>query len=118
MHRLGDYEPALISFKESMILFQELGDMLQVAGCLAGLAAVAAVKGKPAASARLFGAVEHATEVLGAVLNASDPMDYAHNLTAARAQLDEAAWEAAWAEGRVMSFEQAIAYALESTNSE
>jgi hypothetical protein len=31
----------------------------------------------------------------------------------ARGQVDEAIWEAAWAEGRAMTLEQAIAYALE-----
>jgi DNA-binding NarL/FixJ family response regulator len=35
------------------------------------------------------------------------------DIAAARAQLDAATWEAAWAEGRAMSLEQAIAYALE-----
>ena len=33
-------------------------------------------------------------------------------LTAARAQLDEAAWEAAFAEGQAMTFEEAVEYAL------
>jgi tetratricopeptide (TPR) repeat protein len=36
-------------------------------------------------------------------------------LAATRAELDEATFEAAWAEGRAMSLEQAIAYALEET---
>ena len=34
-------------------------------------------------------------------------------MAAARAKIDEAAWNAAWAEGRAMTLEQAIAYALE-----
>jgi DNA-binding NarL/FixJ family response regulator len=40
------------------------------------------------------------------------PTDYEGHLTAARSQLDEAAWEAAWAEGRAMSPEQAVEYAI------
>jgi lactam utilization protein B len=35
------------------------------------------------------------------------------DMTAARAQLDEATWAAAWAAGQAMTLEQAIAYALE-----
>jgi len=31
----------------------------------------------------------------------------------ARAQLDETTWAAAWAEGRAMTLEQAITYALD-----
>src|SRR5215207_2243364 len=38
--------------------------------------------------------------------------DYEGRLAAARKQLDEATWEAAWAEGRAMPPEQAIEYAL------
>ncbi len=38
------------------------------------------------------------------------------NLAVARAQLDAAAWDAAWAEGKAMTLEQAIAYALKHTD--
>ncbi len=41
--------------------------------------------------------------------------EYERALTDGRGQLDEATWEAAWAEGQAMSLEQAIAYALEPT---
>jgi hypothetical protein len=34
-------------------------------------------------------------------------------LSATRSQLDEAAWQEAWAEGRAMTLEEAICYALE-----
>ena len=40
-------------------------------------------------------------------------LEYDRALAAARAQLDEAAWNAAWAEGRAMTLEQAVTYALE-----
>ena len=33
-------------------------------------------------------------------------------LEAARSQLEEAAWDAAWAEGRAMMLEEAVSYAL------
>ncbi|MFQ5795184.1 MAG: BTAD domain-containing putative transcriptional regulator [Candidatus Bipolaricaulia bacterium] len=40
-------------------------------------------------------------------------MDYDHNVATMRAELDEEAFTAAWAEGRAMAMEQAIAYAVE-----
>ncbi len=40
--------------------------------------------------------------------------DYEGRLAAARAQLDEASWEAAWAEGRAMTPEETIEYALKT----
>ncbi len=40
-------------------------------------------------------------------------IDYEGRLAAARSRLDEASWIAAWAEGRAISPEQAVEYALE-----
>ena len=40
-------------------------------------------------------------------------IDYEGRLAVVRSQLDEAAWTAAWAEGRAMDSEQAVGYALE-----
>jgi DNA-binding NarL/FixJ family response regulator len=57
--------------------------------------------------------MESILEARGAVLDPSDRVDLDRNLAAARAQLDEAAWAKAWAEGRAMSLEEAIALALE-----
>jgi hypothetical protein len=34
-------------------------------------------------------------------------------LRSARSQLDEVSWEEAWAEGRAMSFDEAVSYAME-----
>jgi hypothetical protein len=39
--------------------------------------------------------------------------DYDRDVAVARAQLGETAFAAAWAEGRAMTLEQAVAYALE-----
>ena len=41
---------------------------------------------------------------------------YERSVAAARAQLDEAAFAAAWAEGRAMTLEQAILFALDRQN--
>jgi hypothetical protein len=41
-----------------------------------------------------------------------DQEKYDHVVAAARSQLDEATFAVAWAEGRAMPLEQAIAYAL------
>ena len=43
-----------------------------------------------------------------------DHADYERFVAAARSDLDEEAFAAAWAKGRAMTLEQAIAYAIES----
>jgi hypothetical protein len=63
-------------------------------------------------AARLFGAVEAPHETLVAPLVPLYREYYQRRVTAARAQLDEAAFAAAWAAGRALTLAQAIAEAL------
>jgi hypothetical protein len=48
-------------------------------------------------------------------LETAERQIYDHHLSATRTQLDEATWQGAWEEGRAMSMEQAIEYALEDS---
>ncbi len=66
-------------------------------------------------AARLVGAAEAQFEAIGAALWPADRLEHERTIDAVRTHLDEANWQAAWAEGRTMSLEQAIAYALEPT---
>jgi DNA-binding NarL/FixJ family response regulator len=77
---------------------------------------VAASEGQIASAARLWGAAEALLEGIEATAypHAPDRSVYEGRVSAARSQLDEAAWAQAWAEGRVMTPEQAVEYALES----
>jgi predicted neutral ceramidase superfamily lipid hydrolase len=70
-------------------------------------------QGQPKRAAWLFGAAEALRETSGASIPPVDRADYDRILAAVRAQLDEQTFAAAWAEGRAMTLEQAIAYALE-----
>jgi len=45
----------------------------------------------------------------------ADAIEFERNVAATRAQLDEATFAAAWTEGKAMTLEQAIEYALEET---
>ena len=81
---------------------------------LQGLAGVAALRGEAARAARLWGAAEALREAIGypaSPFDRSHP-DYEGLLAPARSRLGEAAWEAAQAEGRMMTPEEAIEYAL------
>jgi len=66
-------------------------------------------------SARLLSAAETLLDTIGLSLAAWPEMraDYDRYVAAARAQLDEATFAAAWAQGRAMTLDQAVAYALE-----
>jgi hypothetical protein len=61
----------------------------------------------------LFGAAEALREIIGVLLLPIEWRDYDRNISETRAQFDETTFAAARAEGRAMTLEQAIAYALE-----
>ena len=81
---------------------------------LVGLAGVAARRGDPERATRLFGAVEALGEA-SSVTPSFPPTRglYEQDLALVREHLDTNRFAAAWAEGRAMSPEQAVEYALE-----
>jgi predicted ATPase/class 3 adenylate cyclase len=104
-----DLDQASSRFVRGLALFQELGDLRGVADSLAGLAGVAAHADQAERAARLFGAAEALLEACGGVRSASNEADFQHDLALARAGMDGAAFEAAWAAGRTLTAEQAAA---------
>jgi predicted ATPase/class 3 adenylate cyclase len=108
----GDHQQARSLHQESLVLSRELGDKLVAAESLEGLACSAA-RGEEERAARLFGATEALREAVGYHQAPRERALREPFLGAARSRLEEAKWEAAWAEGRAMTFEDAVAYALE-----
>jgi len=72
-----------------------------------------AAKGQPELAARLFGVSESILQDLGASLQPADKIEIDRYLDDIRTQLDERTFEKAWAEGRAMSLEDAVALALD-----
>jgi predicted ATPase len=115
LHR-GDGQQAIALFEGSMALYQELKRPKGIAECVAGLAGAAGVMGRPERAARLFGAAEALLKTTGAQMVGVDRAERDRYVAIVRAQLDEAAFAAAWAEGRAMlddGWEQVVVYALE-----
>jgi non-specific serine/threonine protein kinase len=111
----GDHEGAATLLREGLRLASGLDHKLYIQYGIIGLAGVAASQGLPVRAARLWGAAEGMSETYGTQLARAvrDLIDYEGRLAVARSRLGEAAWSAAWEEGRVMSSEEAIEYALE-----
>ena len=66
-------------------------------------------------AARLFGAAEAWRATSGETLSLAEHSGHERYVAIAHAHLDEATWNAAWAEGWAMPLEQAVAYAREET---
>jgi non-specific serine/threonine protein kinase len=114
----GNPEEAGARLKEALTVAAELGYPYQVLGPLEALAVVAARTGDATRAARLFGAVEalrsSSATPTGMTINRGLTIT-ADLLAEARAALGEPAFAAAWAEGRAMTLEQAVAAALAVT---
>jgi tetratricopeptide (TPR) repeat protein len=119
LHRLGqmaclrgDTAKGTSLLKESLKMHQEAGNKPGVAECVAALAGVGASDGHLDRAARLFGAADALLERIKVPLSPADRAQHDADLAAARSQADEQAWAIAWAEGRALSVERAINYAL------
>jgi excisionase family DNA binding protein len=101
----------LASFAQALDAHLAHGDRHNVGHCLAGMAGMAALLGRLEPSARLFGAADMLLEQLGTALWPVDKVDCERNREFARARLGEASFDAAYAAGRAMPLERAVAEA-------
>jgi predicted ATPase/DNA-binding SARP family transcriptional activator len=108
----GHTERAAALCVESLALGRNVGDRYIIAWCLEDIAGVAIAHGAPEHAARLLGAAEGLRAIIGARLLAFDRARYERTVAAASAALEAAAFAAAWAAGRGLPLEQAIAEAL------
>jgi predicted ATPase/DNA-binding CsgD family transcriptional regulator len=109
----GNLERAEALHKESLALSNALGAHKQLTlTLLEGLACGAGAQGEAERAARLFGATEALREATGFPLEPALRTLEEPYLVGARSLLEEGAWTEAWEEGRAMSVETAIEYAL------
>jgi hypothetical protein len=100
-------------FTRGLSQFRMLSDRAGVAWCLAGLGSVAGLRGFSVQAARLWGAAEALRQAIGCRPAPAGRTTYERAVATVRANLgDEATFATAWAEGRAMPLEQAIAGAL------
>ncbi|MDQ3930113.1 MAG: tetratricopeptide repeat protein, partial [Chloroflexota bacterium] len=109
----GKIEEAQRLFEESLTQHLAMDNKMGIAETLAGFAAVAARRGEPERAARLFGAVDAMWEAAKMPMWPAERADWERNVAHACAQLDEPTWQRLWQEGRSMSREASVAYALE-----
>jgi tetratricopeptide (TPR) repeat protein len=110
----GDTSAAAQHLTEALRLFRDEGDRGAISFCLSGLAGVAVVDGEPKRAAQLYGAAESLRQSIGARQAPASRATRERLTAAAREQLGEAAFVAAWAEGQEMTVDQAIALALDT----
>jgi DNA-binding CsgD family transcriptional regulator len=105
----GDYAAAQALYEESLVISDELGEKWMIARGLVGLGEVVAAQHKLAWAAQLWGAAAALSDALGVPIPPVELADYERSLSAVRVHLGERAFAAAWAQGRAMTPQQALA---------
>jgi predicted ATPase/DNA-binding NarL/FixJ family response regulator len=110
----GDLARASAYYREGLALGWRSGQRRAVFEAFEGLACAAAAAGQAARAARWLATVERARTATG--LSAMDPVDaaaYAKAMSTARTMLGEEAFAVAWAVGRTLPLDEAVAEALD-----
>ncbi len=115
--RQGQLKEAHAMFDESIRRFYAARITNGVAYGLEGLVSLAVVENQPERAARLLGWADAIRETIGDSRPAVEQTAVDGDVAAIRAHLDGATFAAAYAAGRSMTTEQAIAYALEPRSS-
>ena len=105
----GDTEASRDLYEEGLMLARELDNKLTIASCLEGLAGILLAQGEAVWAVRMWGAAKAVREAIGAPLPPIERAGYEQAVATARGLLAEQIFAAAWAEGRTMTPEQALA---------
>ena len=107
-----DDEAADDFFADGLRMAYELGDTLEIAYCLEGLAAVAVTRDAEHA-AKLLGAAEAARESVGGSLESVELKVHERTVDRARAQNGDDAFQAGWESGRAITIDASVTLALD-----
>jgi predicted ATPase len=111
----GEAERATERFREGLRRYHELGDRAQIADTLDGMAAAAAERGQGERAVRLWSAIDAVRGRLVAPRSRPDAEDRERRLRHLRSGMDADRFGQLWEEGRRLTFDQAIALALQET---
>lgn len=111
--REGDYARAKELYTECLLFDQQIGLPRQFAECFIGFAGIASAEKRWERAAQLLGAGEAEVETRGIPLENIDRIEVKRLTALLREELGDAKYEALASQGRAMTMEQVIAYALE-----
>ncbi len=113
----GEYATAQSIYQEALAIGRDLRDSRGVIYALQSLAALAADVGQPTRALRLAGAVSRFQEEIGGEFEIDPQTQSFARIESARAVLGTDPAAAAWADGRALSLDDAIAEGLDESKS-
>jgi len=113
---MGNYTEAKKTYRETIKVFQDYGNRPAVAHQLECFAMIAVAEEEPQRAAKLFAAAEAIREVTGHKRTDEEEAEETQFMSRLRAMLPEPEFNTLWAEGKSMTMEQAIQFALKGSN--
>lgn len=113
--QLGNFEEALALYRETLPDWQKIGHRGAVAHQLECFAFIAKAKEQGERAVKLMGAAEALREASLSPMTPQERVEYDNEVASMRAGMDEKTFLSFWAEGRAMTMEQAIEFALEES---
>jgi hypothetical protein len=107
-----NFERAKERYRESLAIYQQLGNATYTAWCLEGIAALACAEGSYRHTARLCAAAAVLRLKAQTPLPPTEQDDFDKVVMTARAELDESIFTEEWRIGSTMTQDEAISYAL------
>ncbi|MGQ0548180.1 MAG: ATP-binding protein [Armatimonadota bacterium] len=112
----NDLAEASSLLKSSLRESQAIGQKPGILRCLLEVAQLALQESQQTHAARLLGAAEALRETLGIVMAPANRAEYERDVSNLRVGLGEEAMAQAWAEGRAMTINEAVSYALQDAH--
>ena len=109
----GDLDKATFYYRRTIRLWQDRGHRAAVAHQLECFGLIAMAQEQPARAVKLFGAAEALREASNSVRTPDEQKEFEEAKTKLRSGMKEGNFKEIWDEGRSISMEQAIEFALE-----
>jgi hypothetical protein len=110
--RLGNDESALAYYGETIVAFREIGQLGAVAHQLECFGFIALAQGQPERALQLLGAAGALRQKVGTPMTPDEQRYFDEQLNELRQKMDATKFDSLWAQGRGLTMEAAIAYAL------
>jgi hypothetical protein len=110
--QIGNYEEALILYRETLPDWQKIGHRGAVAHQLECMAFIAKAQEQGERAVRLMSAAEALRKVSNSLRTPQERIEYDRELTGLRAGMDEKTFQSVWEEGWSLDMDQAIDLAM------
>ena len=112
----GEIDEALKTYLDLLPKWKELGHRSAVAHELECIAFILVKKGNPARAASLLGAAEALRKAIDSVMTPIEQEEFVKELKSLRASMNDEELQQSWENGRRLSMDESIAFALEAAN--